>query len=553
MTHTTLEQLPAFVEYYIRRVVGLEVELKDGTQPCAYKGTKPHIELPMTHSTLSLFLGPDFVQAAPTELLFSIVIGLAYHEAAHLLSGEPDVEPHLLNNIICDSNDFTFVPARWKGSMPFTLALINTTYAQARDLDAIPLLTRRHQLQALLHLAITYLRKLRIRVGGKDRRRLPDDHPLASVFEEIKPIMRHARRASTEDRPALVQALHTVLKDFWEDTPSASSPRSSGASLEQNLEDMQPDLQSPLPEQAAQQLAQELRQSGALTQAARELNRAIQAVEHTQQADEKKKDQAALNRLHKGAGQGDQIVEVVPDTGHVVSVDRALVQKLRMALKPLLWGRTLARRKPHIAGVRFAPARFHEVKTYPQAPRIRKEALRMGKAQVDTCVVLCFDRSGSMEGKKESICKEIATAFYQALLTLPRAELALLGFDTQVSLIFDGQKRSRDVLKRIYAGLTPRGGTDFTLGMYCALRQAQKSNADKKVVVLLTDGDLRGTYAIDDLLRYARTEQIEVVVMGIPGSDPADLTLQLGRVHVLYVQDVQKLPSALQKTVVQLL
>jgi hypothetical protein len=90
-----------------------------------------------------------------------------------------------------------------------------------------------------------------------------------------------------------------------------------------------------------------------------------------------------------------------------VNVNRELSRKLKLALKPLLFERSLARRKPSIIGTTFAPSRFHEIKTQPEKPRIRKNILRAGKAVVETEIILCFDRSGSMNGDKEEVCKEV--------------------------------------------------------------------------------------------------------------------------------------------------
>ena len=149
MVKANIKKLPAYVNYYVKRVIGINVILNDSPQPCSINTEKPIIELPMTQETLGMFLGPEFVEHAPVELLFSIVIGLAYHEAAHLMSGEKHVEPHLLDNIINDSNDFTYVPEQWKGSMPFTISLINTTYQQGMDFKGVPVSTSEEKLQAL--------------------------------------------------------------------------------------------------------------------------------------------------------------------------------------------------------------------------------------------------------------------------------------------------------------------------------------------------------------------------------------------------------------------
>lgn len=64
MVKTSIEKLPAYIHYYIRRVIGLNVNLADSHQPCSLKSEKPEINLPMTKETLGQFLGTEFVEYA---------------------------------------------------------------------------------------------------------------------------------------------------------------------------------------------------------------------------------------------------------------------------------------------------------------------------------------------------------------------------------------------------------------------------------------------------------------------------------------------------------
>ena len=70
MLRESIEKLPSYVNYYVKRVIGLTVILNDSPQPCSINTEKPIIELPMTKESLGMFLGPEFVKHAPIELLF---------------------------------------------------------------------------------------------------------------------------------------------------------------------------------------------------------------------------------------------------------------------------------------------------------------------------------------------------------------------------------------------------------------------------------------------------------------------------------------------------
>lgn len=550
MVKASIEKLPAYIHHYVRRVIGIDVILDDSPQPCSVNTEKPRIELPMTRESLGLFLGEELVDQAPVELLFSIAVGLAYHEAAHLLSGEKHVEPHLLDNIICDSNDFNFVPGAWKGSMPFTICLVNTTYLQATNLNNLPLGTRNDKLQALIHLAITYLRKLRIKVRGKDARSLEQGHPLSPYFERIKPIMREARKAPVEDRPKLVKELYEILKDFWEDSKPQHGP--NGQSLDDALNGMRQEITITLTAQDLAKLARDLKNSGGLARIAGELKRVVISVAVQEANEEKKKDQAALKKL-QAVGSGSSLDMAEPDPqAEPATANHDVAGKLRQALKPLLFERSIARRKPSFTGSRFAPSRFHEIKTRPDGPRLRKEVLRTGRAPVETEIILCFDRSGSMSGEKEAVAKEVAATFHEALKTVTQARLAILGFDTEVNLIKgSGKGFGCEVLARIGSGLTARGGTDFPLALHEALRQAGKSTARKKLVVMLTDGDINGQIDLDDLLRFARQSKTEIITIGVQGSDKDILQQELGKTQVVYVEDIHALPEEMRRLAIR--
>ena len=97
----------------------------------------------------------------------------------------------------------------------------------------------------------------------------------------------------------------------------------------------------------------------------------------------------------------------------------------------------------------------------------------------------------------------------------------------------------------------PRGGTNFPLALYEALRLTAKSKAHKKLVIMLTDGDINGRICLDDLLRFARQSKIEVITIGVQGSDRNSLRQSLGKDQVLYVEDIHELPEEMRRLAIR--
>ena len=167
-----------------------------------------------------------------------------------------------------------------------------------------------------------------------------------------------------------------------------------------------------------------------------ELKRTAISVSIQETHDEQKKNQEAVKRIHELGDLGSKVSAEEPDNdAQPVNVNQDIVRKLRRALKPLLFERSFARRKPSSIGTHFSPLHFHEIITRPNEPRIRKAIHRIGRASVETVLILCFDRSGSMSGNTETVCKEVAAAFYQAVEGIPQADMSIFGFDTEVTLI----------------------------------------------------------------------------------------------------------------------
>jgi uncharacterized protein with von Willebrand factor type A (vWA) domain len=572
------KQLTSYIRMYVERVIGLDYPLHDSAQPRVLIDKNPEIFLPISFKSLSTFLGKEFVESADKEIIFAIVIGLAYHESAHLLSGEPKVAPHILNNLICDANDFTYVPEKWKGSIPFTITLMNVTYKQGLDLDEFELNSKQDKLQALIHLSISYLRKLRVKYDGKDIRSLPKDHCLFPVFEKIKPIVREARRAEIKDRPKLVKELYKVLKKYWDNekkdqknsgkSSSIKSPGMPGignngagntakqgnkgngrATLKSALKSIISEMKHDLTASDVEIIHNAILNSKILRKINIELQEIINQVKHEEQVKERREEQKALSAVNDYEKNHSSPVEELTEIAEKpVEVDDSIVNSLRKHLKYLLLERAISRRKASVEGTKFSPGNFHEIKTNPEKPRIRRGIKRFGKNLVETELVLCFDRSGSMSGEKEDISQKVAGTIYKALSSIPRARIKILGFDDTVIIIVGNRKLPLDVvLRKIPTGLFARGGTSFPGGLRESLRILEKSKAHKKIIFMLTDGDLHGTPKVEELLHLSKIQNVEVFCIGVKGSSKAEIQRIFGKSNSLYVSDISSLPAEVRK------
>ncbi len=551
-------ELADYIRHYVRRVIGFTIPVEDSPEPCAIYKPRQVLQLPISEPTLGEFLGEEFVANASRELLFSIVVGLAYHESAHLLSGEAnDTKPAILNNVICDSNDFNFTPQTWPGSIPFTISLNNTTYEQSTDLKKMPLKTKRQKLSALLGIAINFMRKRRVKFNGKDVRSLPKSHTLHKTFEKLKPIAKEARKAEIKDRPKLVKRLFKVLKDFWiEEERKKQKQAGSGGDKGQgkksgksSASNLTPEMVDKIAKSSGFGNRKLSKSDAAKLQKLAERNGVLDKYREAMRKVEKDIAKESVERMHSCIEKPYDLEEQKETAPGIPDINESIVGEVRNSLRPMLFQRTIKRMAPSVVGERFSPSHFHEIKTNPKEARVRKEVRRIARIIDETSIILCFDRSGSMaEGAKEEVTIQIASTLYKALSTIPRVKAQVLGFDDVPQLIKGKKSVSLDtVLRRIPVGLSAQGGTNFSLALKECLRLAKEIPAHKKLVIILTDGDLRGELSIEDLLQYADTYNIKVICIGVQGSDELELREYFSKERVIYVERIHDLPAKLKQ------
>ena len=508
------------IEYYMHRVIGLDVPLIDSSTPMCRYEPPLEISLPTSFDTLAEFLGEEFVEQASEETIFSILLGLAYHEAGHALSGEKhNTKPHILNNIICDSNDLNFIPKTFPGAIPFTLTLFEASLKSCEDVARMNLNSNTDKLVGLLSVAITYLRHLKFLYDGKFVRALPDKHPLAEKFEALVPILRRARKAPVEERPELVQKFYEIVKDWWDE----------------KLELTNTLILKPLSGEDAKIIARGMGRKGVSAKAKKELERVRKILKQ--------------ENTHYHSVRGSEPVRIKEMSSKMPEIDENIVINLRKNLRRMLETRAIARTTPSVKGEKFAPEKFYEVQTRPKKPRVRKETTRVGHKIPESAVCLCFDRSGSMEGEKEKLAIETAATLYCALSGIPQARVIILTFDDEVYLVKDERfEPANAVLRRLPKALEAQNGTNLPKAMKVAIEMLEKIVAHRKILFILTDGDTQGYVPIPELLAEAKKHKIHILCIGILESEKDELESEFGNGKVVYIEDIRELKKEMAKT-----
>lgn len=128
-------------------------------------------------------------------------------------------------------------------------------------------------------------------------------------------------------------------------------------------------------------------------------------------------------------------------------------------------------------------------------------------------VVVVFDTSASMSGKKIEQAKEALARFIET--SHPRDEFILIGFNSRPQLLLN-KTRDADALLAKLTYLEPRGETAFYDALYLGVEKVLRGTHPKKVMLTITDGeDNNSQYTLTDVKRQLQESGSILYAVGV--------------------------------------
>lgn len=216
---------------------------------------------------------------------------------------------------------------------------------------------------------------------------------------------------------------------------------------------------------------------------------------------------------------------------------RASTNALRARLAGLLQAKQQVRCLPARRGRRLDNRSIVRVQAGVEQRAFRGRSERQG---VNTAVHILLDRSGSMYGEEIRLANDCLLAVKIASESLRGVNLGISAFPASDAGGYVPVLRHGETLKGSKVGLSADGGTPLTEALWGVAVQMQPLEEDRKVVIVLTDGQPHNGPAVHASIRKLEQLGYEFVGIGIQDTSVANYFRNYAVVHAL-----ADLPTAL--------
>lgn len=144
--------------------------------------------------------------------------------------------------------------------------------------------------------------------------------------------------------------------------------------------------------------------------------------------------------------------------------------------------------------------------------KVQQQISLFKQEDVPVSMGLVIDSSGSMRTKRERVN---AAALTFAQTSNPEDEIFLVNFNDQAFIDHDFTTSRQDLTDAL-STIDARGGTALHDAIYLSLEHLKEGKEDKKVLLLITDGEDRDSrYKFESVLEYAKQSSASIYVIGL--------------------------------------